>query len=293
MNLDAIRATANPEDLPPPILYMYCSEPTKRNGITNLLRDRRIRTSEFGNLNDPFDFMPVTPLNSSRSEIRHVFSSRPEMWPPGFKGTIDEAVEMTKERLDKGARNPRKFWTEVASSKRVICMSERNDGVLMWSHYASSHRGFAVGFREKEIWLASPRIFFHEVTYGGRRPHYSVAKMLLGREAKFELFLRLMVQKSKEWKYEKEWRSIVDLPDLKAEGQFAYLPFTRDAVESVILGPDIQPATLRKLTIACRKGDLPSTVKVYRTKLCRVSYRIIVDKTPRLLGERGVWKPAS
>ncbi len=218
-------------ELPPPVLFMYCSEPSRRFPTHKLLVERQIRVSAWHKLNDPFDCFPVLAQRTSKSTIWKYLSSRPDL----YDGPVTDAmVKGVKKRIDEGGRNPRAFWTETVISKGVICMSERNDGVLMWSHYASSHRGFAVGFRSLEMWQSPPGILFHKVDYGGRRPRFNANDLGLNREDRYQMYLSLMVRKSVEWRYEKEWRSVVDRPHLR-EG--LYLPFTPEAVDSMVPRP--------------------------------------------------------
>ncbi len=119
----------------------------------------------------------------------------------------------------------------------VICLTEVNNDVLMWSHYAQSHKGFCIEFNRtddndlgnREICL--PIIY----TIGPKKPSFTVKEL-----AKDDAIIRIATAKTEEWKYEKEWRSIV-----KTAGRLVPLPTD---INGVIFGCEMDSA--KRQTIA-------------------------------------------
>jgi DNA-directed RNA polymerase subunit RPC12/RpoP len=86
----------------------------------------------------------------------------------------------------------------------VFCLTEANDNILMWSHYADGHRGFCIEFERSESnelggESCVPVIYPKDNAV----PNFKL-KALAERKA----FARIATTKAKLWVYEKEWRMI-------------------------------------------------------------------------------------
>ena len=87
----------------------------------------------------------------------------------------------------------------------ILCLSGVCDDILMWSHYADSHRGFVIEYeRSKRNYLGKSAI---PVLYTDELPSLSPIDVL---ERKKESQEKLWLYKSTHWKYEKEWRCYID-----------------------------------------------------------------------------------
>ncbi len=100
---------------------------------------------------------------------------------------------------------------DVLCHSRVFCVSERNDNIVMWSHYADSHRGVVFGldmFAETDHPLRCAR----KVIYADRLIPFPAAReyaMHLTGEARINLASLswdLAFTKHVDWSYEREWR---------------------------------------------------------------------------------------
>ena len=115
---------------------------------------------------------------------------------------------------------------------RVYCLGLDPKNLLMWSHYADSHRGICLEFSlSNEIFCAALKCEYSSA--------YPI--MELHDDSDDTLLLSLLA-KSDVWSYEKEYRLIAQeeskaLPDsesLKSNGHF--LEFPQGALVSVITG---------------------------------------------------------
>ena len=104
---------------------------------------------------------------------------------------------------------------------------------LMWSHYAYEHKGFALRYDMNHFDCDNckkcncfdicyrPQYPFYPVIYTTKRADttsFAIEKELNGesnKEDNFQIPFLPLLQKSKEWKYEKEWRCICRNPDKK------------------------------------------------------------------------------
>lgn len=100
---------------------------------------------------------------------------------------------------------------------RIACFCESVDSILMWSHYADSHKGFALEYDFRPT-LKKPlkNVLIAPVVYSEERMDVSsyVAMgflHLLGVKAKtpdIASHLKVALHKSGVWAYEKEWRLV-------------------------------------------------------------------------------------
>ena len=143
--------------------------------------------------------------------IKYVIKTKPELKidlnqiSEKFKKTINEKLDAIKD------------------TALISCFSKRNDSILMWSHYADSHRGACLEFEEPE------QEEFGEVKYTNKRPMIKmynlfstyIAYDFIGKTIETEEFkyakdlIKPFFVKSKEWSYEEEIRCIFSTKDYR------------------------------------------------------------------------------
>lgn len=98
------------------------------------------------------------------------------------------------------------------STFTVACLSETSSSVLMWSHYASEHKGFCVEYSGREIYQ-------YETVY----KHLFPVKYLDEKDMQIPISalaldysgLYSVLCKTKEWDYEREWRICFGIEDVE------------------------------------------------------------------------------
>ena len=111
---------------------------------------------------------------------------------------------------------------DAASSLGILCLSNTNSNILLWSHYAANHTGVCLGFAATNY---TP--FFgsaQKVKYSRAYPAIDVTS-----EDHEELAESLLLTKSEDWQYEKEWRIF----DFQGSG---VRTFSEHCLREVILG---------------------------------------------------------
>lgn len=162
---------------------------------------------------------------------------REELHDQLYEGALEMASSLEKNIAEKLNPQIRAFL----SNARVFCVSEVNDNVVMWAHYADSHRGVVFKLRcideIDSILLAARKITytdkFFEFSSGER-----YAKHLTG-EAPFELAplcVELSYIKHTDWAYEKEWRVHRPTSLGPAEDGYSLYPENPRVFEAVYLG---------------------------------------------------------
>lgn len=126
------------------------------------------------------------------------------------------------------------FHQTIGQLIGIFSLTEDPTHRLMWSHYASEHRGIAVEFDEGHSWFnhkkASVDDLRHlvQVSYV-QNPHPRTWKQLSGTD--------ILYTKNTDWSYEREWRIIRPLKDglEVSPGKFCF-DVPADAVRSIIFG---------------------------------------------------------
>ncbi|WKN22001.1 DUF2971 domain-containing protein [Azotobacter vinelandii] len=158
-------------------------------------------------LNDPFECTPSFVFTHEPDKImaqlvRTLRKNNPSL-------THDLAVaEATAIYLQGRHRNPAMWealWAELIHMYRhkvgLYCLTERNDSILMWSHYAADHAGYCLEFEATDytpVFGAAQR-----VSYTDAYPEIN----LYNTPSEDKVALSFLT-KFTDWSYEKEWRII-------------------------------------------------------------------------------------
>lgn len=122
----------------------------------------------------------------------------------------------------------------------ILSLTSEPASLLMWSHYADSHRGIAVGMDSESAFFHLPdplrrQTPIHEVQYAKEQTK-TVSQLS-------EEYQACLLTKSKDWAYEREFRvmrvltSGYEIGGKDAEGHGIYLfSYPKEAVVEVIFG---------------------------------------------------------
>jgi len=155
-------------------------------------------------LNDPFDFYWLEQFPTELEEIDRYSKSlcchftpddSAEQLRRNYDSFREQLIEISKRNCNGIVPSFMKF------EYGVLCLSEVNDNLLMWSHYADQHQGVCISIRPDCI--PSNRIL--PVHYCDDIPVID-AWNYIGRKG--ETFISASRSKSSHWKYEKEWRTV-------------------------------------------------------------------------------------
>lgn len=150
-------------------LYKYV--PYSENSLSILI-NKEVWFPKAKQLNDPFEFQ----FKVSKNEIQGISID---------SSSIVVAIEQSKEL-------------------GLFCLTELNDNILMWSHYADHHKGFCIEFERSDHndlggELCVPVIYPEDDQY----PVYDPPEL-----EKPESFAGIATTKARLWNYEMEWRMI-------------------------------------------------------------------------------------
>ncbi len=171
------------------------------------------------------------------------------------------------------------FKEDLLNNTRIICFSELYDSMLMWSHYADQHKGFALIYDKESIESANAYTINDELIV--KKPlllpvKYVKNQVNLTEDIENHLKNHFMekstgttpyeetlsqsklkqsiTEKSLDWKYEKEWRLIPRHIDLDHVSNLGYLMIKPKAV---IIGALCNEDNCIKLAKICKDNDIP------------------------------------
>ena len=134
-----------------------------------------------------------------------------------IQATLASGLAETEKQIDQYRANMNSLITVDLNQSRVLCVTEQNDNVVMWSHYADSHKGVCLRLQcipEIDNTLLAAR----KVEYTTEFPLFPTldehVRYYIG-EAPIDfakLLYKIPFMKHQNWSYEREWR--VHVPHL-------------------------------------------------------------------------------
>jgi hypothetical protein len=146
----------------------------------------------------------------------------------------------------------------------VLCLSEHRDHILLWSHYADSHRGVCFGFSVADDPLFAQEIA--KVAYENNYPRYDYfdqASQDAGRIA--------FATKSPQWSYEAEWRII---RVHTGPGAYQFAPGT---LRDVILGSEISKSDRQSIEEYVAMSPTPS-IALWIAERVQTQYALTIKR---------------
>jgi hypothetical protein len=157
----------------------------------------------------------------------------------------------------------------------TCCFSEKNDDVLMWSHYAKYHKGICLSFKAKliegkpHLTVNSKALRLYPMNYDLKAPepinlHNQIEEM--GQISKF------LSTKSSGWEYENEYRMFLQ----EEEVQGNLNEFKKEELEGIIFGSKVSFYDANKIYETINKHYLRGGINVnfYVAELFLSEYKI-------------------
>lgn len=153
---------------------------------------------------------------------------------------------------------------KLTNTYGILSLSERNDNILMWSHYCLNHTGFVIGLNTHHSFFQS------DDRYGALEKikylHELSNETIIDVGNSIDLFTK----KYDLWKYEDEWRVVISLLTYdkhewieSAPLGVTHLPV--DAIDCVIFGVNMKDKD--KYYTFLKKDSRYSHIKIFNTIL--------------------------
>ena len=268
---------------------------------------KSFRWSSPTNFNDPFDHQTGFTLDIDVEQFAMLLASSnerlifgdfvPQANPPSRLTTLGLRLRTIKNRLPRDQivrklhessiqvgknleEHIDKFNTTIQNllcHSRVFCVSERNDNVVMWSHYSEEHRGVVFKLRcidELDNMLLAARPISYTDAFMAFPSPDVYAKHLTGEQPidYASLCLNIAFTKQADWSYEKEWRVHLQLFNEPPGDGYTIYPEHPRVFEAVYLGCRMGHEDIERVVEAVRL-HLPDT-KIFRAERSRTSFAL-------------------
>ena len=253
-------ALANREYLDTAVLYKYMAI---NSNLFSLLINNELWFSKPSDFNDPYD----CNLSYDLSAMTYEYLYNTLRFYDRNRDGNDEAIKNRALYLSNNPLEIEKIGKDVIQEKLdkkgIACFSESCEILLMWSHYANSHKGICLTFNFDND-IDFPR-FAYKVEYPD---FYPKIKSIGGDQLKHDQ--QIFANKSKEWEYEKEIRIIRDSKwHDKFRGAIAFNPIVLTEIKFGYKSSEEDIKTVSNLALQ----KYPH-IKLYRSQLKKAEFGI-------------------
>jgi hypothetical protein len=194
-----------------------------------------------------------------------------------WKGLKKE--ELLNDFLEEINNAARTLKETLRKNVRIICFAEEHLSMLMWSHYADNHKGFAIIYDRNVIEnaenytingeLIRKKPILRKVTYAEKQSDLTDEIEEYIRVNRMVNYLdevvpptpnlsqdklrRVITEKSPDWSYEKEWRVIPRHISLENESNLGYMSIKP---KGIILGSMCSDENQRQIIEICDKKSI-------------------------------------
>jgi len=245
------------------IEYLYKYRPINENTL-DMVRNSELYFSSPFEFNDPFDCRPNFDMEGSLEDYvklykRIIKNKNPQLTD---KEIDDYTVKNMNIEIIKNKEMMEGFIKEsitlMMNTVRLFCLSEVNDDILMYSHYANNHKGVCLEFNLNEKDAEQ----VHKVNYQSKLPSISFVNDF-GMDVN-EFVKVCLLTKSEHWSYEKEHRFLNFLPKEKV------VKFKKTFLTGIIFGCEVSEAD--KLKIKNLVSKYGYEIKFYQARKKKKEY---------------------
>jgi len=220
-------------------------------------------------LNDPFECRPWFEFEGTDEQMVSflVRTLRKRDASLSYVDAIARALTMIKEGGHKDPRFGELFRNDVvrllAKDIGLCCLSTTNTNILMWSHYATDHQGFCLGFEASDT---TP--FFGEAQKVFYSKEFPVVNFFnTPRDEQVDL---IFLTKYEGWQYENEYRIV----DHQAGAGLRSYPM--ELLKSVTFGMRMPEEDRQKIRKWLAGREYP--VKLYEAMVHEREFKIIASE---------------
>lgn len=147
----------------------------------------------------------------------------------------------------------------------VCCFSRKVDSILMWSHYASKHKGFCIEFNCNIDLKGINPLDVNYVSTFLKADYYKSEK---------DAIFHMIFTKANQWSYEEELRCIQNnLQDNNSRK----IPFRKEDIKAIYLGVNCEESTKDKI-IEIAKNIYDTKIYIFQGKLSESTFEIVWKK---------------
>ena len=236
--------------------------------LERLLRNHEAWFASATSFNDPFDCQLPIHFSPTEKQARAFLKSAHER-SGSTKGAAKREFE---EARRSGGKDWLKVWAEKVSrslgpdtiaNASLLCFSEKQSDILMFSHYGQMHRGVSIGFDFGGL-VGTRKVL--PVKYTDAYPLLDYLKL---RDRPKDLITAMFLSKAEQWKYEQEWRFI------RFEEPAGLVRFDPQFFRSVTFGCCCSAREESDVRLWCRLGGL--NVQFFRARKSDTTFALEIE----------------
>lgn len=222
------------KDVPQP-LYKYRVWDDKCGHVQygqSILTQKQVYFAAAEQFNDPFD--AALPFRYDPNDLtpENIFLKLIEVGRREMPGISEyELQQRAYERQHSGDFESGEYWKshfpqfrkDINNRFGILSLTSKNDNLLMWSHYADSHRGYCVGMNKYTLYKSCGGTFIPAI-YNDQIPYIPLF------DTSSQTLTPLLATKSRVWEYEDEYRII------KSNGSKVAVEIPPEAIMEIVLG---------------------------------------------------------
>jgi hypothetical protein len=223
-------------------------------GIVKILESLELKLPYISQVNDPLECLPIFYCPNDKSAIKarylSILKQRNSPVPPDYEQRLDELYQTgeIQKKLAESSKKCQKDWNE---KNCLLSVSKVARNTVMWAHYADKHKGVVIGIDFDGVFSANKGISMDSVNYTEQRHK---VKNLTDFNGSPETFLRVILTKSIEWRYEQEYRTVffnAGLQSLEQQG----LAFLKDFNSKKTWFLKLSPESVREVIFGLYTED--------------------------------------
>ncbi len=296
----------------------------------DVLKNRLIRFNQLGNFNDPFEALPsiesILPKGQassifgnlinmvSRDEMNEIYQKEIQKFIDSgdlsdqqieqlkdinfdvalnlglsfLLPSLDSTFDLEDQELKKSI--PHKFRDGLDKTLGILSLSEINDNVLMWSHYANSHKGFVLEFNSEHEFFDQRKNdrdqarVLRKVIYKNERPEIILYDPSYSESEFINYFIEnIILTKHEKWSYENEWRMAHMLKaaakNFNISGEDIYLfHFPVDAITSITFGSRMSDEMKKSIIRLVENDNEMNAISFFQADLDMKNYKVNISK---------------
>lgn len=228
----------------------------------------KIRYTQPAQLNDPFEaaLLVNTAAYNECEKIIETLSQEVQCETDEERAELEAAKAQLREEA-KAQSSPQVIGQRLADfinkAQGVLSLSRTNDSLLMWAHYADSHRGYVLGLDETHPFFNKPDGYGNPTK--PRNVIYTSKRMEV-KAGSPEFYEQLLCYKSLEWAYEQEVRVFSTFGPNYADfekttpNQVHLFVLPRECIKEIYIGANASPRTRAKILDTIDKRKLQVTL---------------------------------
>lgn len=237
----------------PRYLYKY----TTVENCLRFINDGTVYFADYHTFNDPFECKAVIDTSNTEEEWFRFLSQN-------GAGLI-EASQLAHQIANEPARaesEVKRCILENQDTTGFLCLSGKNDNLLLWAHYTNHHEGCCI-----KLDLLNDVDLFYRIRAVVYDDNYLSYNYLRNHAGAFDA----ICHKSKTWAYEEEYRVL-------SFNHIGSKPMNPGTVKEIYLGCRIKDADRQKILSAVATTSKQPGVAVYQAETDNKSYKLNFKK---------------